>query len=120
MLAHGPPSVTDGPTSCQPPRAYAAAVTDDLRPDRRRDRRSVFLAKLFATDARRPGAARRRRSTGVFVGWLVLMTVWGFGRAGLPGLAGLFLWAGLLGGAVTAYVIGWAPDRTDRSDDHLG
>lgn len=85
-------------------------VTDtrpDPRPGPRPDRRSELLARLFARDVTDPVSVRRRRSRAVFVGWLVLMTVWGFGRAAWPASAGGFLVSGLLTGAATAYVLGW-------------
>lgn len=42
----------------------------------------------------------------VLTALLVLSTIWGFGRAVVPDLAGAFLLAGLLAGVVTT-VVGW-------------
>ena len=53
-------------------------------------------------------AARRQRDLAVPVltALLVLSTIWGFGRAALPDVAGWSLLIGLLAGALTA-VAGW-------------
>ena len=65
-------------------------------------------------------AAERSRRRGWDValpfvtGLLVLSTVWGFGRAALPDVAGWFLLAGLLGAATTT-VVGWRRRAVTRS-----
>ena len=65
-------------------------------------RRDAALARL-ADRIRRPGPGLRRAAA-VVLGWLVLMTVWGFGRAWHGGVAPIELTIGLVaGGLVTAF-----------------
>lgn len=52
-----------------------------------------------------------RRVAAVVLGWLVLMTVWGFGRAWHGGLAPVELIVGLVGGTTTS-IVAWR--RGDR------
>lgn len=54
-----------------------------------------------------PGRGRWRAALrGVVLGWLVLMTVWGFGRSGFPEHERWFLAVGVLAGVVTAVLNG--------------
>lgn len=63
-------------------------------------RRDALLADLAAR-LRRPGRGLRRAGA-VVLGWLVLMTIWGFGRSWHDGLAPVELAVGLVcGGVVT-------------------
>lgn len=52
------------------------------------------------------GGTVARRVMAVVLGWLVLMTIWGFGRAWHGGLAPVELTIGLVAGA-GATVIAW-------------
>lgn len=86
----------------------------DLPPDTQRElaRRSTTPADAAGPDADlvRSLAVRRVRTAGraaagaALVGWLVLMTVWGFGRSACPACEGDFLLAGLVAGAAVAVV----------------
>ena len=76
-------------------------------------RRDELLARLAARTPRRGGPAGGRIAA-VVLGWLVLMTVWGFGRAWHGGMAPVELVLGLVGGGVTS-VVAWR--RVDRRDD---
>lgn len=73
----------------------AAHLDDELARD---------LVAALAAD--RAAGRRRDLAVPVLTALLVLSTVWGFGRAALPDLAGWSLLLGLLGGALTA-VAGW-------------
>lgn len=80
-------------------------------------RRDELLQRLAARGPGRggPGGRWRGRAAAVVLGWLVLMTVWGFGRALHGGLAPVELTIGLVGGTV-ATVVAWR--RADRRTDH--
>ena len=67
-------------------------------------RRDAVLARL-ADRLRRPGRGARRAAA-VVLGWLVLMTIWGFGRSWHGGLAPVELTVGLVAGTVVA-VLAW-------------
>lgn len=56
---------------------------------------------------------RGRRGVAVLLGWLVLMTIWGFGRAWHGGTAPVELVIGLVAGTTVA-VLGWR--RASRPD----
>ena len=69
-------------------------------------------------DALAADRARRRRwdvLVPLLTGLLVLSTVWGFGRAALPDIAGWFLLLGLCGAALTT-VVGWRRRAAARTD----
>lgn len=66
------------------------------------------LASWLATPGR-----RGRRGVAVLLGWLVLMTIWGFGRAWHGGLAPVELGIGLVAGTAAA-TFGWR--RASRPD----
>lgn len=59
---------------------------------------------VAAVAARRVARAGRSAAAAAGVGWLVFMTIWGFGRAGYPAVADRFLIVGLAAGAVVAVV----------------
>lgn len=63
-------------------------------------RRDDVLGRVAAS-LRRPGR-RGRRVMAVVLGWLVLMTIWGFGRAWHGGLAPIELGIGLVAGTAVA------------------
>lgn len=67
-------------------------------------RRDEVLGRLAASLGT-PGR-RGRRGVAVLLGWLVLMTIWGFGRAWHGGLAPVELVVGLVAGTAVA-VLGW-------------
>lgn len=67
----------------------------------------------------RVATAWRPRAGAVVLGWLVLMTVWGFGRAQYGGLAVPALAAGLAGGAVAAAVAWRQVQRRLRASRRL-
>ena len=76
-------------------------------------RRDELLARLAA---RTPASRRGRGRVGaVVLGWLVLMTVWGFGRAWHGDWALVELAVGLVGGTV-ATVLAWRRVSRGRSD----
>lgn len=76
-------------------------------------RRDELVARLAARGPGRGGSGGRARGrvTAVVLGWLVLMTVWGFGRAWHGGWAPVELAVGLLAGAITT-ILAWR--RADR------
>lgn len=63
-----------------------------------RDLRAVVAGLIDA----RLATGWRLHVTAVFVGWLVLMTIWGFGRSSMPTSAATFLVVGLVAGSATA------------------
>lgn len=66
--------------------------------------RDQLLARLAS---RSPRSSRlTRRLAAILLGWLVLMTIWGFGRAWHGGLAPVELTIGLVAGTV-ATVVAW-------------
>ena len=71
-------------------------------------RRDELVQRLAGRGAGRgqSGGRLRGRVAAVVLGWLVLMTVWGFGRAWHGGLAPVELALGLLAGTITA-VLAW-------------
>lgn len=71
------------------------------RPGRGRDE---LLARLASRSPRNSPLTRRLGA--VLLGWLVLMTIWGFGRAWHGGLAPVELVIGLVVGTVAA-VVAW-------------
>ena len=75
--------------------------------------RDDLLARLAA---RTPASRRGRGRLGaVVLGWLVLMTVWGFGRAWHGDWALVELVIGLVGGTL-ATVLAWRRASRDRRD----
>lgn len=62
-----------------------------------------MFRRLAARGPRGP-STRGRRVVAVVLGWLVLMTVWGFGRAWHGGMAPVELGIGVLAGGVAAAV----------------
>ncbi len=80
-------------------------------------RRDELLARLAA---RTPGGGSSGRTRGrvaaVVLGWLVLMTVWGFGRAWHGGTAPVELTLGLVAGTITA-VQAWRRAGRGRGGD---
>lgn len=74
-------------------------------------RRDALVARLADRTPR--GGRIRGRVAAVALGWLVLMTVWGFGRAWHGGLAPVELGLGLLAGTATA-VTAWRRSGRDR------
>jgi hypothetical protein len=74
-------------------------------------RRDEMLARLADRTPR--GGRTRGRVAAVVLGWLVLMTIWGFGRAWHGGLAPMELAVGLLAGTAAA-VTAWR--RSGRGD----
>lgn len=70
--------------------------------------RDEVLARLAARlpgGRTRPGRRARGRAGAVVLGWLVLMTVWGFGRAWHGGAAPVELAIGLVGGTVATVAV---------------
>lgn len=67
------------------------------------DRDDLFARLAAGSPSFGPGA---RRAAAVVLGWLVLMTIWGFGRAWHGGLAPVELAIGLVAGTGTT-VAGW-------------
>jgi hypothetical protein len=76
-------------------------------------RRDDLLARLAAGSPSVGPAARRVGA--VVLGWLVLMTVWGFGRAWHGGLAPVELTIGLVAGTATTVVAWRRAARRDRA-----
>lgn len=66
-------------------------------------RRRLPLPASWLRPTRRV-APWRRVAGSVVLGWLVVMTVWGFGRSGFPEQHRWFLAVGLVAGVVTAVV----------------
>ncbi|MFP5308267.1 MAG: hypothetical protein ACLGIR_01670 [Actinomycetes bacterium] len=66
------------------------------------DRRAAALARLAGARGDAPRRRLPRLVVALGLGWLVLMTVWGFGRSAAPHRAGAFLLVGLAGGVVAA------------------
>jgi hypothetical protein len=71
--------------------------------------REDLLARL-ADRLPRAGGGTARRVVAVVLGWLVLMTVWGFGRAWHGGWAPVELVVGLVG-AVATTIAAWPRGR---------
>lgn len=82
-------------------------MTRESRPGRGRD-------ELLARLASRPPRSTRltRRLGAILLGWLVLMTIWGFGRAWHGGMAPVELTIGLVAGTI-ATILAWR--RQDRA-----
>lgn len=81
-------------------------------------RRDELLGRLAARTDRSTRSGRTRgRVAAVVLGWLVLMTVWGFGRSWHGGLAPVELTIGLVAGTITT-VLAWrrAGRRHDGDD----
>lgn len=76
-------------------------------------RRDDLLARLAAGSPSVGPTARRVGA--VVLGWLVLMTVWGFGRAWHGGLAPVELTIGLVAGTATTVVAWRRAARRDRA-----
>lgn len=53
---------------------------------------------------RRLDTVWRLRARAVVLGWLVLMTIWGYGRARTGQVLGPWLWMGLTAGGVTTAI----------------
>ncbi len=112
----GPDRRLPVPTSWLEPRGPRSGPARErwreLAPDERRElvRRSLTpgdapgpdesVVRALAEDLVR--SSGRAGATAAFVGWLVLMTLWGFGRSAAPDAAGVFLAVGLVAGAATA------------------
>lgn len=69
-------------------------------------RRDQWLARMASRMPVVGGRQGRRRAAAVVLGWLVLMTIWGFGRSWHGGLAPVELTVGLVAGTVTT-VAAW-------------
>ena len=82
----------------------ASHLDDDLARD---------LVAALAAD--RAGRRQWDIAAPVLVALLVLSTVWGFGRAAFPDLAGWFLLGGLVAGVATT-VVGWRRRTRARAD----
>jgi hypothetical protein len=67
-------------------------------------RRDALLARLAGRGAAHDGGRRAlpRPVVAAGLGWLVLMTIWGFGRSAAPERAGSFLAVGLVVGTLAA------------------
>lgn len=72
-------------------------MTDDSRRDQ-------WLARVASRMPDRGSRRGRRRAAAVVLGWLVLMTIWGFGRAWHGGVAPVELAVGLAAGTITTLV----------------
>lgn len=71
-------------------------------------RRDELFSRAAARTPR--SSPRLRRAAAVVLGWLVLMTVWGFGRAWHGGLAPVELGIGLVAG-IAVTVVAWRGAR---------
>lgn len=78
-----------------------------------------LASRLPGGDRPRPQRRTGRRIGAVVLGWLVLMTIWGFGRAWHGGLAPVELALGLLAGVVAA-VVAWPRERRPPNDRDPG
>ncbi len=67
-----------------------------------------------ALAAARVATAWRGHAMAVLLGWLVLMTVWGFGRSAAPASAGVFGVVGLVGGLVAGVAAAASVRRRTR------
>jgi hypothetical protein len=109
-----------------PPREAEAAKRWEALPfdERRRLARvdAATLGEQDPDDRQLVGALARARlatswrllAAAPVLGWLVLMTVWGFGRSTAPAAAGTYLLWGIGLGAITWFVVALAAARRLR------